>query len=316
MLQSIRKSYFLIFITTTALLSLLPVCVFAVDTATITLKDGTVYEDVSYFVNNRHKTIEISMDPGSRTVSFIDVERIVNGKGENVTKLVLGGHYKPENSETGKSEADEVYARARRKLWNIGISFGGNYCFPMGDYYDGLASGPGFDGDIFVALTHNLALRASVSYASISPDDNLAFIATDDYADSYLLDNYSFSSWRYFLSAQYYYRPDRTTPGKVIYFLYSGLGAVTDKTSADQTYLADDPADEYTIRIKDSETNFGTVFGAGLNYMFEPKIGLYVGAKLNLVWRSHSDQGEEDYVSYTEYAYQFDLKAGITVLLK
>ncbi|MEW6411377.1 MAG: hypothetical protein AB1483_02760 [Candidatus Zixiibacteriota bacterium] len=293
-----------------------PVSAYTTEKGTITLKDSTVYENVSYTVDRRLKTISFKFENKKKVVSFTDVTVIVDSNGEDVTESVVGDHYRQRGGETWKSADSDVHREARRKLYKIGFSWGGNYCFPLGDYYEGFQSGFGFDGNIIVPFTHNTAFRASISYAGIRPEDGLAYLVTDNYVDFYLLDDYNISTWKYSLSAQFYGAFNRDEPS-VLYYVYGGFGGVTSKLEADQTYLASNPLYNLTTRIESTETKFITTMGAGLDFLIDQDLGFNLGACLDILWLGNGDQSDVYYV-YDEMnlAYHFDIQFGMVLLLK
>jgi hypothetical protein len=100
----------------------------------------------------------------------------------------------------------------------------------------------------------------------------------------------------------------------MIYNFYSGLGLVTHKTEADDVYV-DGGVEIYRIPLSETETKFATTVGGGLTHMFDPVVGFYVAANIDMVWLG-SDPDDNYFTDDIVYAYQFDLKAGITLLIK
>lgn len=293
---------------------LLPLSAFAKDIGTITLKDGTVYEAVTYTVNNYHKTIEFTVDEDKKAVSFSDVDRIISNKGVDVTGDVIGGYYRPEQGETWESESSVVYTTAHKKLWAASLQLGGHYCFPLGDYYEGFSSNIGFDANLVIALSNKLGLRATVSKAGMKADDDLGFVVFYDFQPVGTLTNYDISTWRYFISVQYSNRLGKVTPGKTELYLFTGLGAVSHRVSADETIFGETPDLDVTSRVSNTETKFATTFGVGMVQLFSPKVGFYVGADFDVLYIDT----EDDYDVWgggINYAYQFDLKLGLTFFL-
>lgn len=314
------KHYFARFIAKAAfavfLALLLGSLALAAVTGTITTKDGTVYENVNFTTNDTYKVIEFKIDGVKKTLSFTDIEKIVNPNGEDITAAVIGGYHKVEKNETFISENDEAYKQARRKLWNVGFSLGGNFSFPAGDYYEDINPGIGFDADLTVALTYSLALRFSVSYAGMDYDDDLAYVMEFEPGEAIVLENFNFSSMSYFLSFQYYYRPDRVTPGKMIYHFYTGLGAVTHNLESDEVLISGGvEVDRQTGSY--SETKFAQTIGGGFTRMLGKSVGFYVAGNMDVVYLGRAE--DDDYwdpYDNIDYAFQFDLKVGLTLFTK
>jgi hypothetical protein len=298
----------------TALICVLPLAASASSIGTVTLKDGTVYPDVTYHVNNNHKTIELMVDEDKRAVSFTDILSIINDKGEDITGNVIGGYYKPENEETWISESSVVYKAASKKLYSVAFQVGGHFCFPLGEYYEGVVSTVGFDANLIIAVTGKLGLRATVSRAGLKPEDNMGFIWLDAYGPVYSLTDFDISTWRYMLSVQYGNRFDRETPGKTGWYLFSGIGAISHRISAKETIYGETPDLDVTTRVSNTETKFASTFGVGIVQLFSPTIGFYVGADFDVLYLGR----REDFDLLgggIDYAYQFDLKLGLTLLV-
>lgn len=298
-----------------AVMVLLCSTAFAARTGTVTLKDGTVYEVVTFSTNNVYKVIEFKVDDEKKVVSFTDIESIVDANGDDITIEVIGGYVEAEESDNFLSETDEAYKFARRKLWNAAFSLGGNYSFPAGDYYEDLNSGLGFDADVAFALTYRLALRFSVTYTGIDYDDDLAYMIVLAPGEALIAENFNFSSMSYFASFQYYHRPDRDTPGKMIYYFYTGLGLVTHGLELDEVIISGGvEVDRQTI--SDDETKFATTIGGGLTYLFEKSLGIYAGASVDVAWLGSESDEYDFWGTDMVYAHQFRLEAGLTYFIK
>jgi hypothetical protein len=300
----IAKAAFAVFFT-----FLLSSSALAFVTGTVTTKDSTVYENVTFTINETYKVIEFKADGVKKALSFTDIAKIVDPNGEDITMAVIGGYHKVEKNEAFLSENDEAYQYARRKLWNAGFSLGGNFTFAAGDYYTDLNPGIGFDADLAIALTYSLALRFSVSYAGMDYDDDLADVKEFGPGEALVSENYDFSSMSYFLSFQYYHRPDRVTPGKMIYHFYTGLGAVTHHLESDEVYILD-YVEVFRQTVSYNETKFAQTIGGGFTRMLGESIGFYVAGNMDIVYL-----GRDPYDDIA-YGFQFDLKVGLTLFTK
>ena len=312
-LGTIVKSAFTIL----AITLLVSTTALAAKTGTVTLKDGTVFENVTFSTDPTYKIIEFKFEDQKKNVSFTDIESIVDPSGEDITEAVSGGYYKAEKNEEFLSETSEAYKHARRKLWKIGLSLGGNYTFPGGDYYQDINPGIGFDVDLTLALTYNLAFRLSISQTGMDYEKDLAYMLVNSImGDTLVVSNLGFSSISYFLSFQYYNRPDRVTPGKMIYHFYSGLGAVAHKLESDAVLIRTDGTQIRSSYGSYEETKFAMTFGGGLTRMVSEAVGIYAAANMDMVVLGTNNNDSFYWQDNLDWAYQFDLKAGFTLFAK
>ena len=306
----------LIFVLFAAIL-LTSVAVLAAQTGTVTLKDGTVFENVTITTDKTYKVIEFKLRGKKKAFSFNEIESIVDQDGNDITEEVVGSYYRTEMNDEFLSEQSKAYRHARRRLWKTAFSLGGNYNIPSGDYYEDINAGLGFDVDFTVALTYRIALRLQVSYNGMDYPDDLAYIIGFQDGERAIMYNLNFSSMSYFASFQYYYRPDRETPGKVIWHLYSGLGAVTHKLESDAVLILSDGTELVYPEGSYSETKFAGTLGGGMTYMVGEAIGIYWAAGMDMVALGTAEDSDDwDPVDDVVWAHQFDLKTGLTFFIK
>jgi hypothetical protein len=292
---------------------LMPLSALANEKGTITLKDGTVYESVMYTVNSFHKTINFELESGKKAVSFTVIKSIVDEKGREVTKSVLGEYYDSGEGAGRKSGAARANQEPLPKLWEVGFQFGSHYCLTAGDYYDQFTSDIGFDGSIIIALNPSLGLRGTVSKAGIKLEDDSYYVYDygEDLYERLITDEVT--TWRYLLSLQYNYRPDRQTPGSTEFYLYGGLGAVSHKISGYKEVGGYEW--DTSTRVSNTETKFATTLGAGMTQLFSPTMGFYLGADFDVLYLGQSSDEVYSGDNFTR-AYQFDLKLGLTAFMR
>jgi opacity protein-like surface antigen len=122
----------------------------------------------------------------------------------------------------------------------------------------------------------------------------------------------SLSVWRYAVSGQYYQWPDWKTGGKMQYYGFAGMGAITHKMSG-SALLQEPPAgNTWEIRgTSNTETKFMLTYGAGLITMISDKVGLEFGITLDVVFVGNSDDFDIVYYGKADYANIFDFKIGV-----
>jgi hypothetical protein len=283
---------------------------FADKASRIELADGTAYENVEYSVDKLYQVVTIGVADWKQKVDFADVVRILDEEGEDVTAKVLGDKYEPvekKREDEWLSKEDPRYKAQQKRPFDFAIRGGANYSFPMGDYYEDIKSGIGYGFDAVVTLTRNVAIRGSVSRAGLKDDLEGMFPAL-----SVLEDDMSLSVWRYAVSGQYYQWPDWKTGGKMQYYGFAGLGAITHKMSG-SALLQEPPAgDIWEIRgTGDTETKFMLTYGGGLITMISDKVGLEFGITLDVVFVDNSDDLDVVYYGKADYANIFDFKIGV-----
>jgi len=276
----------------------------------IELADGTAYENVTFSVDKVYQIVTIELGDWKQKVDFGDVARIVDEGGEDITAKVLGEKYKPvEKKREGDwlSKENPTYKAHQKRPFDFGIRAGGNYSFPMGDYYEDINSGIGYGFDAVVTVTKNVAIRGSVSRAGLKDDLKAMFPGM-----IILEDDISLNIWRYAVCGQYYQWPDWKTGGKMLYYGFAGLGAITHKMSG-TAMLQEPPAgDMWEIRgTGDTENKFMLTYGGGLITMISDRVGVEFGITLDVVFVGRSDDLDVVYYGKADYANIFDLKVGL-----
>lgn len=286
---------------------------FAVKSSRIELKDGKVYENVTFTVDDQYKIITIKMGDWKREVNFPDIARIYDENGKDITADYLGEYYKPpeESQKRDQQSTQKSLSRKHRKRpFDFGFSAGTNYSFPIGDYYHGIKSGIGFGVDVIIPVTKEVAIRGTISKSGMRDDLKELFPGV-----IIIEDNLSLSAWRYLVSGQYYRWPKWKTGGKLLYYGYVGLGAISHKFSG--TALVQDPysGDKYIIYgTKDTQSKFVITVGGGLITMISKTVGIEAGASLDEVFAGETSGYAYPYGYYGEGAIVFDLKVGLVAV--
>ncbi|PWB73506.1 hypothetical protein C3F09_05230 [candidate division GN15 bacterium] len=246
--------------------------------AVIETRSGERFENVTYTVDSYYKVVKFELAGAKKNLSFNDIKAIYDDQGKDVTVSVLGP-YSPPAQEKWQSEQAEVYREGRRKLWNLGFRAASNFTVPAGDYYEGINSGIGFEGDIILPLAREFSLRASVSRAGLKNAGTMINPAI------------GFHSMRYLLSAQYNVPSQKDNPYAGIFYMYSGLGAIAHTFSYGG--------------VSTSETKFLTELGGGGVLFFTRGVGIDYSVSMGMVMVGSNGYGT------TQYGFLFDFKLGM-----
>jgi len=283
----------------------------AVKASRIELKDGKVYENVTFSVDHDYKVITIKEGDWKREVSFPDIAHIYDEDGNEVTEAYLGDYFAPSEKERERTKSTierPLYKKYRRKPFDIGLSLVANYSFPLGDYYEGSKSGIGFGGDIIIPLSKEGAIRITISKSG-AKDDLLTLFS----GLTIIQDNIDFNVWRYFISGQFYSWPNWKTGGKIQYYGYAGMGIINHSVSG--SAIVYDPISDLTYTIfgtGENDTRFATTFGGGIIPMISERVGIDIGITADIVFLGGSYYYPYGYYyqPYGQTALILDLKAG------
>ena len=304
------------------------VCAVTYNASRIELKDGTVYTDVYFTKDNYFKVIKINSNGIDQTVSFGNIELILDKKGKDVSREVLGKYYLPVVSETEQqeqagqppesssrfdpSELESVRktGQARHiKRWSVRLAVYPDFSLPIGDFYEGSTSGVGYGTELSVRLTRDIAIRGMVSRAGIKSEDLVG-----SYYDRMLVveDNSSTTTWRFAAAVEYHTWPKYSRGGKLLYSIYSGMGAIRHSGSGSMLLynLADDGY--YVAVPSDPITKFMIVTGGGVTVALSPNFGINFGVDIYMI--TVGRYAAEDRYNSIATAYNFDLKLGLVLI--
>lgn len=208
---------------------------------------------------------------------------------------------RPEEKPPWVSKYSEAYREIHQPLWRWGIKAGANYSTPTGNYYDGFTSGPGYDFEVWAALTHNAALRAGVSRSGAKLDNDLYLISLDP-GVSILSQDLGARVMRYYVAAQAYRHLDRASGRLSMWYLYAGLGAVNTRLSVKARF-----SDGTSIDTSTGETKFLMNYGAGVVIAATRHLGVDLGGHVDQVFVESNNNA-------TSFAWILDLKAGLVAL--
>ena len=279
---------------------------FAYEKGTIVTKDGQRFENVTYDILTAYKIIKFKQGEKDKNISFADIEAIYDSNGTDITASIIGGYYKPQK-ETWKSDTDPVVKTGKRAKFKVGWRLGANYSIPISDYYEGIEPGIGFGGDMFVSLTNNLSLRFLVSKSGMKVEDDFHLFHTG-YEYTVLKEKYDITTMRYMLCFQYNNIQGEVDHGKTMFYFYSGLGVVSQKTTPD--VLVRDNFDDalYSLTESVTENKFAINNGFGAMVFFSKTTGIDFLINADEVFVGN-------YYGGSSLAFIIDLKVGLVILL-
>ena len=282
----------------------------------IELKNGDVYNNVTFSYDDTYKVIRIDLGNARRAVSFSDVSLILDKDGNDVTVDVLGKYYNSDqtagsdtqssDSWTGQTSPHEKSSAKQAKPWVVRLALHPDFTIPAGDYYTGLSAGIGYGAEMSIRLSRELALRGMVSRATFSADDMAGVQMWDVVV---IEDNTGYHAWRYSIALEYHNWPGYRMGGKLLYYAYSGLGAISHTVSGTMLVYNTFSDEYYQLTLNDTQTKFMMNSGAGLTVALSRNIGINFGGDLYM-----SLIGGSGY--QTQTAYNIDFKAGLVILFQ
>jgi hypothetical protein len=272
---------------------------------TVVTKSGEKFTDISFQVNRIYKIVAIKAGAEKKNISFEQVETIYDEKGNDITAAILEDYYKPE-AETWKSKDDQGIKKLKRRRWAVGLRPGGNFSLPIGDYYEGIKSGIGYEGSLWIAINRETSVIATISKTGMAFDKAYGFYSIDpEY--TIINQNIKFSAVRYLISVQYNTAPVEYIAGKSIFYLNTGMGVINNKISADLTYSYGGQ----TLRETSSttQTKFMTEIGGGVMVLILKKVAADFGAAFDIIYLGRGADGGASYAAI------LDFKFGLTAFL-
>jgi hypothetical protein len=271
----------------------------------IFMMDGKKYEHVEYSVNREFRIVTAILPTERRNLSFSDIAAMYDESGNDVTEKFLGAPSRQvlpvtpadqgtniriapsgEPTTTAVPERKRVFA----KTWDVAFRLGGNLSFPIGEYYEGFSGGVGYEGDLLVACTREIALRASLSRSGAHLTDNE-------------LTQYGVGSriLRYSLAIQYYRSIHYGYPDRGFWYSWVGAGAVSHTLTG----------------VDYSETKFFMPVGFGVTPMLNPWLGLDLSSSMDVVFVGSRSNDDQYYGAYgnVQTALLWDLRIGLIAFI-
>lgn len=299
----------------------------------VTLTDGTVYNDAAVSLDREFMTITLQTDSLTRAVSLSQIASIHNAAGDDVTSDFLGDK-RPRVSApparlapTTPTDTSRVLGGApaidaasppplstgldshRRHPWDAALRWGGNFSIPLGDFYEGIAAGIGFEGDVSLRVARQLAIRAEVSKSGMR----------DSFEDDFpgyrvARDDLRLTAMRYLIGVAYFDWPHWRSGGRTMYYVYSGLGAVSHSFSGNLILEEESSGEQYVLTSEARDiTRFMSVTDFGVVVMLNKSLGLDMSAEFGLVYVGEGEDSGSIYGS-VQYAYILDFRLGLVTI--
>ena len=248
---------------------------------TIETKTGERFEKVTYAVDYDFKVIRMQLAGGEKNLSFLDIKLIQSSHGDDITPNILdaGSTAAEDMWQVGSSDNGGGY---RKQLWDFAFRLAGNFTIPGGDYYQGLSSGIGFEGDATLLVSREFALRLTLSRTGVRLNRGSSFNGP------------SFHATKFLGAVERIIPFDRAGPGKGLSYIYGGLGSISNTASYGG--------------MSASESKLLTEVGGGGVSFISEGLGIDYSASFGLVW-----VGSQKYESSSMHnGVLFDFKLGLS----
>ncbi len=260
---------------------LIPSIALAVETATIKMKTGEVYEDVVPDVFDIYGTVLFEYGGQRISVNFTDIEWISDESGKDITAQVLETGSDEERQEllSGKTEKAD---RLDNRPWKAMIAIGGNYAVPSGRYFEGLRAGFGFNGNLRAALNDNIAVELIVSRSKMKVGNDVQLVVTNPFYT--LLDGtIEAHTTRYELAINFFRPIWRHDEGRGMLYTILGLGQAINNISAKGTVRDYRNGQIFEISESHSDSKLAVVLGCGILTMVSGHLGMELSGTMEMI---------------------------------
>ncbi|MCK4410471.1 MAG: hypothetical protein KAW67_10310, partial [Candidatus Eisenbacteria sp.] len=188
--------------------------------------------------------------------------------------------------------------------WRVAVRAAGNFSIPFGDYYEGVASGVGFEGDLLFAVTTELGVRLSVSKSGMQWEEGAIEFISDDPDVTILSQSFGLSAVRFTASCMGYWPLDKEQQraDRSMLYAYGGLGVIQHELTADITLREESTGSTFSLNSEDTQSYFLLTCGAGVIKSLSSRFGADLSVNLDQVW-----------VDSESLAYVADIRGGLVV---
>ncbi len=277
---------------------------------TVTLKSGKVYERVTYVVDYDNKALLIESGGWIQRILPERIESVVDMSGTDVTAHILSEIQVGVRPDSLKSDSTHQYVNdpvdsitrvvasqsrkssmswngfvRQRKPFDVAFSARGNFAVPFGDYYEGLTSGLGFEGDIKISLNEELSLLFMISRSGIRfPSDSRSGIY-GYYPNIVDKEDWNMRATRYYFGLQETKRTNGHDDFPNLWYLWFTIGAVSHSGSGAVYYHNAQTNQQYVITSPTvSDTRFAQASGAGYIARLGKDVGIDFSASFEGIW--------------------------------
>ena len=288
----------------------------------IELKDGRIYNNVTFSVDRPHGIVILGIGTGNREVGIGKILLVLDQDGNDVSRELLGSDYSPElhphpstAEPVGKSVSypqDRLWTTKGERPWRASVSVFPDYTIPLGAYYEGLDPGLGFGVAASLCLSPHWAVRGTLSRSGLKDRK----IAGSQISGAVVLeDNSRLDIWRYGIAIEFHGWPGKDKGRRTLYHTYLGIGSVNHSLTGNLVLYYSYPPQTYVEELGYSESKVMLNVGGGITYMLSSAFGLDLGFDILQVFirRKDSDWDPWDFPSL-DTSYQLDFRAGVTTL--
>lgn len=210
----------------------------------------------------------------------------------------------PGGQDAWLSEQEEAYRKAQAPTWRVAVRAAGNFSIPLGDYYEGVTSGVGFEGDLLIAVNREAGVRLSVSKSGMQWEEGAIEFISDDPDVTILSQSHGLSAVRYTISGMGYWplgkEQERADPSML--YAYAGLGSIQHEITSDLRVHNESTDETVTLSMEDTQGYFIMTFGGGLVKSISTKFGVDLSANLDQIW-----------LDSESYAWIVDIRVGLVM---
>lgn len=249
----------------------------------IVLKSGERLDYVRYMLNPARRELTIHRGAQPRAVPYDSVGTLLDSEGKDVTTdLVEPPAWADSTSDAPRSPEPSPSMRPPRP-WRAALVLDGGLDAPLGDYYDGAKGGPGFGGTVLLAVTHDLALRATVSRLGLGFDGGFGLVSLDPGIEI-LSQNYSMDAVRIQAGLAYWQTIERRNAWAGFWSVHSSIGAIRHGLQGSATFRNTGTGETFLGTASNPETKLAMTSGAAAIFMVGRRIGLEISGDIDFVW--------------------------------
>jgi|WetSurMetagenome_2_1015567.scaffolds.fasta_scaffold46935_3 hypothetical protein len=253
----------------------------ATDIGTIKLKNGEVYKDVPYELNDYYKIVIFTFGDQKIRAEYSELESIT---AQNSQDTVYQALQMPEIKRNFDFEEEIIQIVP----WSGIISLGGNFSLPTGPYFSGLTAGIGFNGDARFSINDHIALQFSIARSRLGFNNDVNIYVNNPGWYVFKKD-ISFHANRYAMALNFY--KSISDNNRSIWYNIIGAGVAGNTFSVEATFRNADTGLLEKYKDSKSEYKYLVMVGVGSVRMVSKHIGMDFSGTADLVVASTGNGG-------------------------
>lgn len=249
----------------------------------IVLKSGERLDNVRYELNPARRELIIPGGAQPRAIPYDSVGTVLDTEGKDITTALS----EPPPWERGAADApglrESLPSVGPPRPWRAAFVLDGGFDAPLGQYYEGTKGGLGFGGTLHFPVTHELALRGTVSRLGVGFDSGFGLVSLDPGFQT-ISQSYSIDALRIQMGLAYYQQIERRNAWSGFWSVHSSIGAIRHALKGTATIRNTGTGENRTVSASDTDTKLAMTSGAGATFMVSPRIGLNVSGDIDFVW--------------------------------